>query len=179
MTIDPEEILKFWFYDIGPSRWFTADPEIDETIKSKFLEAYQKAAREELGAWEETPEGMISLLLLLDTFSRRMFHGTAQAYETDDLALDLARGAIVRHFDDRIDRTFKLFFYMPFTHSEQIGDQRLASFYVRERTKEKDWVDFVDRRRQIVERFGRFPHRNAFLNRETTPEEAAYLQKQK
>ncbi len=178
MTTDPEEILNFWFYDIGPSRWFTADSELDETIKTKFFDVYQKAAQEDLAAWEETPEGMISLLLLLDIFPRRMFRGTAQAYETDDVALDLARSAIVRHFDDRIDRTFKLFFYLPFSHSEQMGDQRLASFYVRERTKEKDWVDLVDKQRQIIELFGRFPSRNVFLKRETTPEEEAYLEKQ-
>jgi uncharacterized protein (DUF924 family) len=175
MKPDIEEILHFWFYEIGPNHWLALDAAAEALMRDKFLEVYEAAAREELKAWEETAEGMLALLLLLDTFPRHMFRHTARAYATDDLALDLARRAIIKHFDDKIDRTFKLFFYLPFSHSEKIEDQRLATFFIRERTKEPVWVDYVDGRRQLIERFGRFPHRNKLLSREMTPEEEAFL----
>jgi len=176
MLNDPEEILNFWFYEVGPARWFVEDHELDAVVRGRFLAAHERAAMEGLREWEETPEGVICLLLLLDTFPRLMFRDTERAYATDDEALDLARQAIIKHFDDRIDRSFKLFFYMPFEHSENIGDQRLATFYVRERTKEPDWVDSADWRFSVIQRFGRFPHRNAILGRESTAEELLFLQ---
>ena len=175
MNVDPEDILNYWFYEVGPERWFAADKAIDEAINSRYLQAYEAAAAGDLAAWEETPEGTIALLLLLDVFPRRMFRGTARAYQTDVDAMDLARRSIIRHFDDRIDKGYKLFFYLPFAHSESIGDQRLGMFYVRERTKEQSWIDEAERRFLIIQRFGRFPHRNAALGRESTPEEIEYI----
>lgn len=176
MSNSAEEILNYWFYEVGPDRWFNSDPVIDEEIRARYVSIYEQAAQGGLSEWEETPEGVIALLLLLDMFPRRMFRGTPRAYETDDYALEIARQAIIDHFDDRIDRNYKLFFYMPFQHAENLGDQRLASFYVRERTKEVDWVDESERRYQIIQVFGRFPHRNDILGRESTPEEIAYLE---
>lgn len=175
MLTDPEDIQNFWFYEVGPAKWFAEDPALDDAMRARFLATYERAALEELREWEETPEGALALLLLLDPFPRRMFRGEARAYATDDLALELARQAIIRHFDDHIDRNFKLFFYLPFAHSENIGDQRLASFYIRERTKETDWVDSVEWRQRAIQKFGRFPHRNAVLGRKSTPEEEAFL----
>lgn len=174
---DPEEILNFWFYEVGPERWFAEDPALDATIRERYLAVHERAALEELREWENTPEGALALLLLLDTFPRRLFKGTPRAYATDDLARDLARQAIIRHFDDRIDWTFKLLFYMPFLHSEHLGDQRLALYYVRERTKNADWMDRAEWRHDTVARFGRFPHRNAILGRESRPEEIEFLKK--
>lgn len=171
MQVDPEEILNFWFYEVGPARWFVADPVLDETIRTRYLAAYERAAMEGLREWEKTPEGAIALLLLLDPFPRRMFRGTAKAYATDDQALEIARQSIIRHFDDRIDRGFKLLFYLPFIHSERLGDQRLGVFYIRERTKETNWVDSAEWRLQTIQKFGRFPHRNAALGRTNTEEE--------
>ncbi len=175
MTVDTEDILNFWFLEVGPDRWFAPDPALDEAVRTRFLDMHAKAARGEFKKWEETPEGVLTLLLLLDTFPRRMFRGTPQAYATDDMALELARAAIIRHFDDRIDRQFKLFFYLPFEHSELDGDQRLAVFFVRERTKEAVWLDTAEWRLRTILRFGRFPHRNALLGRESTPEEIEFL----
>jgi len=148
---------------------------LDETIRARFLPAYERAALDLLKEWEDTPEGTIALLLLLDTFPRRMFRGEARAYATDEAALELARSAIIRHFDDRIDRGFKLFFYLPFSHSEHLSDQRLAIFYMRERTKEPVWVDAAEARFEIIETFGRFPHRNQLLGRVSSPEEQVFL----
>ncbi len=175
MLLDPQNILNFWFVDIGRDKWFALDAKLDVTIREQFGSIYEQAARGDLKKWEETPEGMLALLLLLDIFPRRMFRGTARAYAMDEKALDLARTAIIKHFDDRIDRAFKLFFYVPFQHSEHIGDQRLAVFYIRERTKEPIWVDAAEWRLQTIQRFGRFPHRNERLGRQTTPEEISFL----
>ena len=175
MLTDPEDILNFWFYEVGPDRWFSADPALDENVRTKFLAAHERAALDELREWEATPEGMLCLLLLLDPFPRRLFRGSPRAYATDEMALELARQAIIQHFDDRIDRVFKLFFYLPFEHSELVGDQRLATFYIRERTKEPSWVDTAEWRHQVIQRFGRFPHRNKTLGRESTPEEIEFL----
>lgn len=175
MISDPEDILNFWFYEIGPARWFTADAALDETLRTRYGETYDAAVAGDLSKWEETPEGVICLLLLFDVFPRRMFAGTARAFDTEIDALDLARRSIIRHFDDRIDKGYKLFFYLPFVHSESVADQRLGVFYVRERTKEDDWIERSEASQRVIERFGRFPDRNAALGRESTPEEIEFL----
>lgn len=173
--MSPEDILDFWVSAVGRDRWFKDDPAFDTKIRERFLDAYEKAVRGELRDWEETPEGMLALMLLLDQFPRRMFRGTPRAFETDELALDLARDAIIKHFDDRIDRQYKLLFYLPFLNSESLGDQRLALFYIRERTHENDWLSIAEQNFDIVQRFGRFPQRNPVLGREPTPEENMFL----
>jgi len=175
MSTGPEDILNFWFMEIGPDRWFEPDAGLDMLVRAKFLEIHEQTARGGMKKWEETPEGMLALILLLDTFPRRMFRGTPRAYATDEMALELARTAIISHFDDRIDRSFKLFFYLPFEHSEQPGNQRLSVYYVRERTKEPRWVDRAEWHSSVIQCFGRFPHRNAILGRESTPEEIDFL----
>lgn len=175
MPIGPEDILNFWFSETNRAQWFRPDPKLDAAVRTRFLQTYEEVVQGGLKAWEETPEGVVALLLLLDVFPRRMFRGTARAYATDDRALDLARRAIIKHFDDRIDRSFKFFFYMPFKHAENPGDQRLAVYYIRERTKEPAWINAAEESQQIIECFGRFPQRNAALERESTAEETAFL----
>jgi len=175
MSINAEDVLNFWFYEVGRERWFADDRALDLQIREKFLALYEQAAQDGLKAWETTPEGVLALLLLLDEFPRRMFRGTTRAFETDAQALELARNAIIKHFDDRIDRQFKLFFYLPFLNSESMGDQRLALFYIRERTKEDDWLNRAEQHFHTIQRFGRFPQRNPILGRELTPEEAEFL----
>jgi uncharacterized protein (DUF924 family) len=172
-----EDILNFWIYVVGRDKWFKEDRALDATIRERFLSCYEQAVKSELKSWEETPEGALALMLLLDQFPRRMFRGTSRAFETDEMALELARSAIIKHFDDRIDKQYKLLFYLPFLNSESLGDQRLALFYIRERTRENDWLMMAEKNFDIVQRFGRFPQRNPILGREPTPEEAAFLQK--
>jgi uncharacterized protein (DUF924 family) len=175
MSLTPEDILNFWFYEIGRERWFVEDRTLDSQIREKFQPLYEQAVTDNLKTWEATPEGSLALLLLLDQFPRRMFRGTSRAFESDERALDLARDSIVKHFDDRIDRQFKLFFYLPFLNSENMGDQRLALFYIRERIKEVDWLERAEQHFNIIQRFGRFPERNPVLGRELTPEEKEFL----
>lgn len=177
MTITPEEILNFWFYDIGQDRWFGEDAALDAQIRDKYLALHELAAHDGLPVWKNTPEGMLSLMLLLDQFPRRMFRGTSRAFETDDMALDLAREAIINHFDDRIDKSYKMLFYLPFLNSEDEGNQRLALFYIRERTREEKWLRLAETNLDLVQRFGRFPQRNPILGRTPTPEEQEFLQR--
>lgn len=175
---EAEDILNFWVYVVGRDRWFANEPSLDQQIRDQFLNDYERAVKGELKSWEHTPEGMLALMLLLDQFPRRMFRGTPRAYETDDMALDLARRAIIHHFDDRIDRGYKLLFYLPFLNSESVGDQRLALFYIRERTKEDDWLSMAEVTYDIVHRFGRFPHRNPILGRkDETQEEKTFRER--
>ncbi len=177
--MNAEDVLNFWFYEIGRERWFADDRVLDQQIRERFLAAYEEAADGKLKAWETTPEGTLALLLLLDQFPRHMFRGSQQAFATDEQAVELARNAIIHHFDDRIDRQFKLFFYLPFLNSESMGDQRLALFYIRERVKEDDWLNRAEQHFDIIQRFGRFPERNPLLGRELTAEEQEFLQRMK
>jgi uncharacterized protein (DUF924 family) len=175
MTLAPEDVLNYWFYEVGQNRWFGEDRTLDAALREKFLPVYEQAIAEQLEEWKETPEGVLALLLLLNEFPRRMFRGTSRAFGTDEIAVELARDAIIRHFDDRIDKQFKLFFYLPFVNSESLGDQRLALYYIRERIKEDQWLTIAEEHLDIVSRFGRFPQRNPILGREPTPEEVAFL----
>lgn len=174
--MSPEDILNFWSYEVGRDRRFSDDVSLDTVVRDRFSSLYEQAVSGELLSWKETPEGMLALMLLLDQFPRRMFRGTSRAFATDELALDLAREAIIRHYDDRIDKQYKLLFYLPFLNSEDEGNQRLALFYVRERMKEESWLSIAERNYDTVLRFGRFPDRNPILGRQPTPEEIAFLQ---
>jgi uncharacterized protein (DUF924 family) len=162
---DAEDILNYWFYEVGRDKWFEREEALDSQIRERFLEAYESAVRGDLQKWKDTPEGTLALLLLLDEFPRRMFRNTARAFETSEIAVELAREGIINHFDDRIDRQYKLLFYLPFLNSESIGDQRLALFYIRERVKDTEWLAKAEKSHEIVQRFGRFPQRDAILGR--------------
>jgi uncharacterized protein (DUF924 family) len=175
MQMTPEDILNFWIYEVGRERWLTPDPALDAMVRERFLTTYERGLAGGLEQWRHTPEGMLALMLLYDQFPRRMFRGTSRAFETDDLAIDLAREAIIKHFDDRIDKQYKLLFYLPFVNSEDMGDQRLALFYIRERIRENDWLTLAERNFDIVMKFGRFPQRNPILGRTPTAEEAEFL----
>jgi uncharacterized protein (DUF924 family) len=177
MLPNAEDVLNFWFFEIGRDRWFQDDRALDLQLRERFLPLYEQAVQGKLSAWEANPEGSLALLLLLGEFPRRMFRGTSRAFETDDQALELARNSIIKHFDDRIDKQFKLFFYLPFLNSESMGDQRLAIFYIRERTKEAEWLDRAEEHYHTIQRFGRFPERSPILGRELTPEEAEFLKR--
>lgn len=175
MSATPEDVLNFWFYEVKHEQWFAEDRALDAMVRERFLLLYEQAVAGTLKTWEETPEGMLALMLLLDQFPRRMFRGTARAFETDEVALELARNAIIKHFDDRIDKQYKMLFYLPFLNSENVGDQRLALFYIRERVKENQWLSIAEQHLNVVQRFGRFPQRNPILGRDPTPEEVEFL----
>lgn len=168
-----DEVLAFW-REAGPEKWFTKDEAFDQAIRDRFLPTYEAAARGDLNEWELTPEGALAVVILLDQFPRNMFRGQRETYKTDPVALMVADRAIERGFDHKVEPEFRRFFYLPFMHSESLQDQE-RSVSLNESLGE-DSAKWARHHHEIVARFGRFPHRNAILGRETTPEEEAFLQ---
>ncbi len=168
------EIVSFW-RAAGPDKWFEADEDFDRTIRSRFLAIHEAAARGELAAFEESAEGALALLILLDQFSRNMFRNSARAFATDHLARAIADHALARGFDQETEATMRPFFYLPFMHSELPADQdRCLRLY--EAFGEPEQLKFAVTHRDIIVKFGRFPHRNRVLGRETTPAEREFLE---
>ena len=170
----PEEIVDFW-RGVGPERWFAKDEAFDETCRARFLATHEAAARGDLAEWELSPRGALALIILLDQLPRNMFRGTRRAYATDATALLGAERAIERHFDEAVEPELRRFFYLPFSHAEDLSAQE-RSVALNAGIGADDIVEWARHHRDIVARFGRFPHRNAILGRETTAEEARFLE---
>jgi uncharacterized protein (DUF924 family) len=180
-----QEILEFWFGkpdepEYGKNRkvWFTKNPKFDQEVRSRFLSVYQQAAAGQLDGWKTSPLGCLALIILLDQFPRNMFRGQPQAFATDSQALAYAQHAVAHGFDSQLLPIQRLFVYMPFEHSENIEHQRqcVELFSALEDNPEcASGVDYAHRHLKVIDRFGRFPHRNEILGRETTPEEAEFL----
>jgi uncharacterized protein (DUF924 family) len=170
----PDEILAFW-RDAGPDRWFAKDETFDETCRRRFGFTYEAAARGDLDAWELTPQGALAVILLLDQFPRNMFRGTRAVYRTDPAAVSAADRAIEKGYDREVEPGLRQFFYLPFMHSEDLGNQE-RSVSLCEALGDAGSVKWARHHRDIVARFGRFPHRNAMLGRETTADEAKFLE---
>ena len=167
------EIVAFW-REAGADKWFAKIKEFDDDIRRRFLATYEAAAAGKLASWEENAEGALALLILLDQFPRNMFRGDPRAFATDPLARAVAERALARGFDQATDETMRAFFYLPFMHSEVLADHnRCVRLY--EELGNADQLKWAKLHRDIVEEFGRFPHRNRFLGRETTPAEQRFL----
>ncbi len=170
--VTPAEIVAFW-RAVGPDRWFEKDAALDDEIRRRFLAAHEAAAAGKLTAWEQTAEGALALLILLDQFPRHMFRGEARAFATDALARAVASRAILNGFDG-VFPDMRGFFYLPFQHSEKLKDQeRGVALY--KASGDTDGLKWAELHADIIRRFGRFPHRNAILGRVTTPHEQAFL----
>jgi uncharacterized protein (DUF924 family) len=179
------EILAFWFggeEKIGAAEfravWFTRDDEFDAEIERRFAQDHEKAAAGELDGWLETPRGALALVILLDQFPRNLFRGSPRAFATDAKARATAREAIRRGFDQRVSQVERWFFYLPFEHSEDPEDQRfsLSLFYtLGDDEGSRKVYDYAVRHKEIIDRFGRFPHRNETLGRASTTEEEEFL----
>ena len=167
------EIVSFW-RDAGPAKWFEKDDEFDRTIRSRFLPAHEAAARGEFEAFAASAEGALALVLLFDQFPRNMFRGSARAFATDPLARAAADEALARGFDRATDAAMRRFFYLPFMHSELIADQDRCVLLF-EASGDAEQLGYALRHRDIVARFGRFPHRNHALGRDTAPAEQEFL----
>lgn len=181
MSPGPAEVLSFWFGDPpGPSRpeWFRKDPAFDARIRSRFGELHARAARRELEHWREARDSMLALVVVLDQFSRNLHRDDARAFAQDAHALECAQQALARGDDRELLPVQRQFLYLPFEHSERLADQvrgleLMRSLEAYEATR--GCAEWAARHLAIVERFGRFPHRNAALGRESTAEEAAFL----
>jgi uncharacterized protein (DUF924 family) len=179
-----QEVLDFWFDKAHARLWFVVDPDFDNRIRARFTPLIEAAVAGELAAWEETSRSCLALLVLLDQMTRNAWRGTPRAFCGDARALAVADRALARGFDKQVPLSWRRFFYLPFEHSENLADQqRCCVLFGRivEDASEKDrgWaadqMRYVERHREIIERFGRFPHRNAILARPSTPQEEAFL----
>ena len=173
MTAHPNDILGFWL-GAGPAKWFKKVAAFDEAIRLKFEPTHHRAARGEYDAWAATAEGALALLLLLDQFPRNLYRGSGHAFATDAKARALARAAIERGFDRKVEPTLRNFFYLPFEHSEDLTDQDDCLALCAEAGVADD-IKWAGLHRDIIARFARFPHRNAALGRITSPEEQTFL----
>ena len=172
------ELLEFWFDEAGPDLWFAKDDEFDQTIRTRFGADYEAAARGTYDHWQATGAGCVALCLLLDQFPRNLFRGQARAFATDAKALVIARQAVQRELDLEagMNDTMRKFLYLPFEHSENLADQRQCLKLMSERIDpSSEDVEWARKHLVIIERFGRFPHRNKALGRESTPEELEFL----
>jgi len=167
------EVLKFWT-DAGPARWFAKDPEFDRTFRDRFLADHESAARGELMHWQSTAEGALALVILLDQYPRNAFRDTRRMYDTDAMARKVANTAFATGYDRLVSPPMQTFLLLPFGHSEDLADQERAVALAR-RISAKD-LQHAEHHRDIVRRFGRFPHRNEILGRDSTAEEIAYLE---
>ena len=172
MIATPDQILAFWRV-AGPDKWFAADDVFDGEIHARFAPTYEAAASGALNHWQESMDGTLALLVLLDQFPRNLFRGEARAYATDKQARVMAEQAISRGIDREFPIAERQFFYLPFMHSEDLADQErcIALFG----NADAQGLQHAETHADIIRRFGRFPHRNRALGRATTPEEQAFL----
>jgi len=166
------EIVRFW-RDSGPDRWFAKDDAFDARFRAHCLPLYEAAARGELKAWQTDPEGALALVLLLDQFPRNCFRGEARMFATDAAARAVATAAIDAGHDRAVAPDLRVFFYLPFEHSEDLADQDRSVALAAPLSAE--YLSYAELHRDIIRRFGRFPHRNAVLGRTTTAEEQRFL----
>jgi uncharacterized protein (DUF924 family) len=179
----PADVLLFWFG--GPAergkphkRWFEKSAAFDREVRERFLSLYEQAAAGRLSCLKERPLECLALIIVLDQFPRNMFRGTPRAFATDALALEAARHAVDRGFERDMHAVERMFAYMPFEHSESLSDQERACELTQALDafqETKDAYRYAVLHRDVIRRFGRFPHRNAILGRASTPQETEFL----
>lgn len=184
--MNPADVLEFWFGAPGSAEhgslrkcWFEKDPAFDAEIRRRFLALVDEAAAGRLDDWADRPEGLLALIVLLDQFPRNLFRDAPRAFATDAQALALAQQALAQGVDAQLMPVARAFIYLPFEHSEDLAmqDRAVALFSALAQHGEAfaSYLDYAERHRDVIRRFGRFPHRNAILGRTSTPEEIAFL----
>ena len=173
--LEPDDVIDFWFHQTPEEMLFKKDDAFDRQITDRFGEAHGLATAGALDSWMVTPQGSLALVITLDQFPRNMFRGAPKSFASDGQALAVADAAIARGFDGQLVPRQCMFVYLPYQHSERLDHQRRSVELVTRLNGEPDWLRYAEQHLEIIARFGRFPHRNAVLGRETTPEEAAFL----
>ena len=173
-----EEVLSFWLDEVGPKGWYAVDAELDQQVRDRFGDLYQQAVDGAFGLWLTYPSGSLAYIILMDQFPRNMFRDSGAAFQTDAVALAAAKAAIDRKWALKIDAPARQFFYLPLMHSENLCDQDRCVRLMHERMPEQgaDNLLHAKAHRQVIRKFGRFPYRNAALERPTTAVEQAYVE---
>lgn len=176
--ITPEDVLSFWLDEVGPKGWYEASDALDKKIKDRFEEAWEGARDGKYSLWLTYPSGALAYVILTDQFSRNMFRGTGKAFATDAIALAVAKSAIHKGWDMKIDEPARQFFYMPLMHSESLCDQERCIRLMCERMPESGANNLLHARahREVIRQFGRFPYRNSALHREDRECEKVYVE---
>lgn len=168
-------VLRFWFEELAPEQHWTRDSAVDAVIAERFGTLNWEAARGDCDGWQGSSDGALALVITLDQFSRNLFRDSPDAWANDPKALAVATAAIDAGFDQQQPEMRRLFFYLPFEHSEVLADQERCMALFSGLDLPESHIAAVHRHHEIIERFGRFPHRNAVLGRESTAEEIAFL----
>jgi len=170
--IEPADIIDYWFSEKSKQFWFASTPSIDKEITSRYEIVWEKAASGGLSSWGETADGSVALIIILDQFPLNMFRGKAKGFKTESMAVEVALNAIDNGFDEEMDNEKLLFLFMPLMHSENLDHQNLQVYLFE---KYNFNLEFSKHHRDLVKKFGRFPHRNEILGRMSTMEELDYL----
>jgi uncharacterized protein (DUF924 family) len=173
VSAHPNDVLGFW-RNAGPDKWFKKSTIFDDAIRLKFEPVHHAAARGDYDAWMGSAEGSLALLILLDQFPRNLYRDSGHSFATDAKARAIARMAVEAGFDREFEPELRYFFYLPFSHSEELTDQDYALILIAENDRPDD-LKWAKIHRDIIARFGRFPHRNPMFGRKTTPAEQLFL----
>jgi uncharacterized protein (DUF924 family) len=174
MSSEAQAVLDFWFEALTPAQWFKKDLAMDRTISERFGALHARVAQCECFAWRQTAQGRLAEIIVLDQFSRNIYRDDSRAFATDALALALAQEAVAAQADVALTSAQRVFLYMPYMHSESAAIHTLAMKLFDQPGLENN-LDFEVRHKAIIDRFGRYPHRNALLGRASTDEELAFL----
>ena len=174
MVFTPLEIINFWYSDRLKSQWFFSTPELDKEILDKYGDLWEAASIGELDDWADSPEGSLALIIVLDQFPLNMFRGQAKSFKSERKAVETAINAINKNFDKCIEKEKLAFLYMPLMHSENLAEQDLSVKMFKESNLDAN-IKFAEHHREIVKHYGRFPHRNKILGRQSTAAEIKYL----
>ncbi|MDJ0805524.1 MAG: DUF924 family protein [Gammaproteobacteria bacterium] len=171
---NPSVVLDFWFSERMSRRWFSSTPALDREIRAKFAGLWRSAVEGGLDEWCATPEGALALIIVLDQFPLNMFRGTPEAFSSEAKAIQCTKQALAKGFEKFLEKHRLAFLYMPLMHSENILDQDLSVSLFEQAGLVENLI-FAKHHREIIRRFGRFPHRNGILGRSSSQEELAYL----
>lgn len=175
MHDEMQSVLDFWFKELQPEQWFVKDPALDQAIRQRFAGLHAQVAACTCDAWRDVPEGRLAEIIVLDQFSRNMFRDTPQAFQFDALALALAQEAVRAKADQTLSVAQRAFLYMPYMHSESVVIHEQAMLLFGQPGLEYNF-EYEKKHKVIIDRFGRYPHRNAILGRTSSPEELAFLE---
>ncbi|MCP4319826.1 MAG: DUF924 domain-containing protein [Hyphomicrobiales bacterium] len=175
-TVKPETVISFWFEELTQEDWFTKSDALDQNIAERFAATHLALAANVSQEWRASPEAVLALIIVFDQFPRNIYRGTPLSFATDFLALREAKAAVEAGLDQQVELERRLFFYMPFEHSEELANQDRCIELIKALENE-ELLRYAHMHRDVIVEYGRFPHRNSILARDNTEEERAYLSK--